>query len=65
MVETDRAQMKTIRSTRFACWLNKATHTHTHTLRICNTYNFYTATMIRERSTMLRYTYIACLAVTA
>ena len=35
------------------------THTHPHTL-ISNTYCFSTATIIRERAFVLRYTYIAC-----
>ena len=33
---------------------------HTHR-RICNTYCFSTAEVIRESTSMLRYTYIACL----
>jgi hypothetical protein len=38
------------------------THTHTHThIQICNTYCFSTAKIIRERASVLRYTYIACL----
>ena len=37
-------------------------HTHTHT-QICNIYCFFTATMLRERASMLRYTYIACLVI--
>ena len=32
---------------RIACWIPKATHTCTHTHRICNTYYFYTATILR------------------
>ena len=47
------------------------THTHTHTQRnthtraradwqMCNTYYFSTAIMIRERASVLRYTYIDC-----
>ena len=35
-------------------------HTHTHT-EICNIYCFSTATMIRERASVLRHTRIACL----
>jgi hypothetical protein len=34
--------------------------TRTHT-QICNTYCFSTATMIRVRASLVRYTYIACL----
>jgi hypothetical protein len=33
-----------------------------HTLTICNTFCFSTATWLSERSSMLRYTYIDCLA---
>ena len=33
---------------------------HTHT-QICNIYCFSTATIIRARASMLRYTYIVCL----
>jgi hypothetical protein len=36
-------------------------HTHTHTYsQIHNTYCFSTSTIIRERASKLRYTYIAC-----
>jgi hypothetical protein len=47
---------------RVACWTNKATRApvHKHTDE-CYTYCFSTATMIRESTSMLRYTYIACL----
>ena len=38
------------------------THTHTHTLKICNTYCFSTAKIVRRQASMLRFTYIACLA---
>jgi hypothetical protein len=37
-------------------------HAHTHTPR-SNTYCFSTATTIRERASMLRYVYIACLVL--
>ena len=37
-------------------------HTHTHT-QICNMYCFSTAKMTRERTSVLRYTYIACLVL--
>jgi uncharacterized protein YciW len=40
-IQPDRPQM-TIRRMRIACWITKATDT----LRICNTYCFYTATMV-------------------
>jgi hypothetical protein len=37
-------------------------HTQTHArTEICNTYYFSTATLIRERASMLRYTNTACL----
>ena len=35
----------TIWCMRFARWVPKATHTHTHAFRICNTYRFSTATV--------------------
>ena len=41
------------------------THTYACTHRpISNTYSFSTATVIRQRALMLRYTYIACLIIT-
>ena len=54
----------TIRRIRVACWISKATRTHAHAhahahTQICNIYCFSTATMIRERVSELRYTYIA------
>ena len=39
------------------CMLDKQGDTHAHA-EICNTYCFSTATMIRERASVLRYTYI-------
>ena len=33
---------------------------NTHTLRICNTYCFRRQQWLRERASMLRYTYFAC-----
>ena len=54
----------TIRRVRFACWVPKATHTHTHTHKICNTFWFFALQQwLRERASMLRYTYIACFAL--
>jgi hypothetical protein len=44
----------TTRRMRFACRINKATHT----LRICNTYCFSTAITIRKRASMLCYMHI-------
>ena len=48
----------TIWRTRFACWIPKATHTHTHV--VCNTYCFSTAAIVRS-SMLYVYTYIAFL----
>ena len=31
-IEPDRSQMKTIRRMRIACWIPKATHTHTQNM---------------------------------
>ena len=47
---------------RVACWISKATYTYAraHT-RICNVYCFSTATIICERVSVLRFTYIICL----
>jgi hypothetical protein len=57
---------------RVACWISKTTYTHAHVhahalghthaqarthTRTCNMYFFSTATMIRERASILRYTY--------
>jgi hypothetical protein len=71
MAKPDRPQMAIWRHV--ACWISKATRaqthssnrwptptppTHTHTR---DTYGFSTATMTRERVSVLRYTYISCL----
>jgi hypothetical protein len=45
---------------RLACWITKATDGYRHTLEICNTYCFPTEQLLRERESMLRYTYITC-----
>jgi len=46
---------------RIACWIPKATKTHTHThkeyvILVC----FSTLKWLRERTSILRYMYIAC-----
>jgi hypothetical protein len=62
---------------RVACWTSKATCTHAHAqaharrtyartharTQICNIYCLSTATIIRERATVLRCTYFACLVL--
>jgi len=53
--ERGRPQM-TIWLTRIACWIIKATDTHT-----CNTYYFSLLQWLQEGASLLRYTYIACL----
>ena len=54
-----------------SCMLHKQWYMHARAwtrasirTQICNTYCFSMATMIRERASMLRYTYIACLVLT-
>ena len=50
----------TIRRMRFACWIIKATDTHIHTRNVI----FIALPLqqrFRERASMLRYMYIACL----
>ena len=66
----------TIWRIRVSCWLSWLSKAHTHAsghrtiyvptrarahAQICNTYCFFTAIMIREHASVLRYTYIACL----
>ena len=42
--------------------ISTSTHSRAHTHRpICNSYCFFTATMISDRASVLRYTYIACI----
>jgi len=38
------------------------THTHTHTLRICNIIAFPLQQWLHERASMLRYTHMYCLS---
>ena len=45
--------------TRTACWIPKATHTHT----ICNTHCFSTATAVNNASLFYVNTYFACLVI--
>jgi hypothetical protein len=53
-----------IRRMRFACWIKKCIftppHTHTHTLRICNS-AFTLQQWLRERSSLLLCPYVECL----
>jgi hypothetical protein len=59
MVQPDRPQM-TIWRMRIACWIKKATETHSeHVIIIA----FTRQQWLRERASMLRYTYITCLAI--
>jgi hypothetical protein len=56
----------TIWRMRVTCCTSKATCTHaqTHThIQVCHIYCFSTATMICERTSVLCYTYIACLVL--
>jgi hypothetical protein len=43
---------------RYACWINKATHTQTEYLVLIGIPR---ERLLRERACMLRYTYTACL----
>ena len=57
IVEADGPQM-TIRRMRIACWITKATDTHSeHVLLIA----FPGLQWLQERPSVLRYTHIACL----
>jgi hypothetical protein len=49
-----------IRRMRFACWITKATDTHSEYVILIA---FPRLQWLRERATMLRYTYIACLVL--
>jgi hypothetical protein len=60
-VELGRPQMTTWRMC-IACWITRATHTHTRThSEYVTFYRFSTATMIHEHAWMLCYTYTDCL----
>jgi hypothetical protein len=58
MVETDRPHDNTIRRMRFACWITKATDTHSQYLSLIA---FPRQQLLGERASMLRHTYFACL----
>ena len=60
IVERGRIQM-TVWHMRIACWIPKATNTHT--LRMCNTYIFSTATTV-ARTRLIVTLYVHCLFVT-
>jgi hypothetical protein len=62
MLEPDRPQMKIriIGSMRIACWITKATDTHSEYV-ILVLIAFPRQQWLRERASMLRYTYIASL----
>jgi len=47
---------------RIACWIPKATHTHTH-LPYVILIAFPLQTMLQERASVLRYTYITSLVL--
>jgi hypothetical protein len=50
------------RRMRFVCWINRATHTHTQNIYIyIILIAFPRQQWLRERASLLRYTYIACL----
>jgi hypothetical protein len=58
IVEPDRPQM-TVSRMRIACWIPKATNTHSEYVILIA---FPLHQWLHERASMLRYTYIACLA---
>jgi hypothetical protein len=51
-----------IRRMRIVCWITKAANTHTEYVILIA---FPRHQWLRERASMLRYTYIACLVITA
>jgi hypothetical protein len=57
VVEPERSQM-TIRRLRIACWITKATNTHSDCVILIA---FPLQQWLHERASMLTYTYIACL----
>ena len=62
VVEPERPQ-KTIWRIRVACWISKATRAHTHTENYIIPIAFPRQQWFRERSSVLRYPYIACLVI--
>ena len=58
-VELGRPQMAILRM-RIACWINKATNTHTHTQYVILV-GFALQKWLQERTSMLRHNYGACL----
>jgi nitrogen regulatory protein PII-like uncharacterized protein len=58
IVETDKPQM-TIWRMRIACWVPKATITHTQVVLILIAFSL--QQLLHERASVLRYTCIACL----
>jgi len=50
----------TMRCMRIACWITKAKHTHSHHVTLIA---FKLQQRLRERTPVLRYTYIACLVI--
>ena len=58
IVEPDRSQM-TIWRMRIACWIPKATNTHSQYVILIS---FPLQQWLHDRASMLRYTYITCLA---
>ena len=57
MVEPETPQMK-IRRMRILCWIPKATNTHSEYVILTD---FPLQQRLHERTSMIRYTYIACL----
>ena len=51
--------LATIWPMHIACWIPKATNTHT--LMLCNSHFFPLQQWLHERASMLHYTYIACI----
>jgi hypothetical protein len=58
MVQPDRPHDNIIRRMCFACWITKATDTHSEYVTLIA---FPRQQWLRERASVLRYTYIACL----
>ena len=61
IVHPDRPQMtNTVRRMHFACWINKATNTHSQYVILIT---FPLQQWLHERASLLRYTYIACIVI--